>query len=631
MSERGEGDRRVVMCRFVSGTLVQESIDFRTAEYIAFSHVWGAPGEYAWRDVAGIPFPIIVSESKARFLEQSLTSLVGDAYFWMDVICVDQGEDIKSVEKRIKMTTVFPDIFNRAKKTIVIRDGLGFKSCCAQVIGQLPGWDAYKPAVQRLADHWRTEHRSDVLYEGILERLWPLQEAILSNNLQFVSCEEREKKKEMSFQTIYPEMYRATAYIDRLWTLSRAWASYGRVERSSADEQLSFLRSVLNNGTVARSVPVRSPFPSEIGVEFVIQSNSIRATSKVRDLILCTMAQYDWYTPPRPEDVRKMDNEPGGALPRLFKDCFLQAREADRAVLPKITGGMVGENTNILATSNIPMPKSLGDLVKLFGLVTEGAPRHDLDVAVGLDFGPVEIRTIQPDNMAEVLDFLEKAIIFSSTVWDFALKGELSPLAAWADDKKFTTAIDADSCFENALQFLHLMAIGIVNNGGARMDYDSFKRDLVRANALNYAEPLLRLAALICCGIGISAYEWSIEVLEPVVVVVGKHELLGLLSKSEVLDLDFVRVEKSSINLWLNEPAGCHSLFHIAHPQPSNFRIDFQHMVITRPGEYPKPRHRCVGLLPAFGSEYEDKQVRVERLSELGVGPRYGGLSVNLI
>jgi hypothetical protein len=326
-----------------------------------------------------------------------------------------------------------------------------------------------------------------------------------------------------------------------------------------------------------------------------------------------------------------MDNEPGGAFPRLFKDCFIQAREANRAVLPKITGGMVGENTNTLATSNIPVPKSLGDLVKLFGLATEGAPRDDSDVALGLDFGPVDIRTIQPDDMAEVLDILEKAIIFSRPAWGFALKGELSPLAAWADDNKFTTDIDRDSCFENALQFLHLMAIGIVNDGGARMDYDSFKRDLVRANPLNYAEPLLRLAALICCGIGISAYEWSMEVLEPVLVVVGKHELLGLLSKSEVLDLDFVRVEDSSNNLWLDEPVECHSLFHIAHPQPANFRIDFEHMVITRPGEYPKPRHRCVGLLPAFGSEYEDKKERAVRISELGVGPRYGGPSVNLI
>ncbi|ETI25189.1 hypothetical protein G647_04562 [Cladophialophora carrionii CBS 160.54] len=194
------------------------------------------------------------------------------------------------------------------------------------------------------------------------------------------------------------------------------------------------------------------------------------------------MAQYDWYKPPPPEDVRRKDNEPGGAFPRLFKDCFTQAREANRAVLPKITSGMVGENTNTLATANMPMPRSLGDLVKLFGLARLGAPRHDSDAAAGLDFGPVDVRTVQPDSMAKVLDLLEKAVVFSRPAWDFAIKGELSPLPAWADDKKFTTDIDAESCFENALQILHLMAIGMVNDGGARMDYDSFKLDLIRAN-----------------------------------------------------------------------------------------------------------------------------------------------------
>jgi hypothetical protein len=154
MSQQPDEFRTAVMGRLVAGTLVQENVDFRKTEYIAFSHVWGEPHQYAWREITGIPFPIIISESKARFLEANLRQLVGEGYFWMDVICVDQHDDPESTEKRVALTSVYPEIFNRASKTIVIRDGLGFKRCCAAAFGEFSSAAAYGPAINRFGHHF---------------------------------------------------------------------------------------------------------------------------------------------------------------------------------------------------------------------------------------------------------------------------------------------------------------------------------------------------------------------------------------------------------------------------------------------------------------------------------------------
>ena len=146
---------------------------------------------------------------------------------------------------------------------------------------------------------------------------------------------------------------------DRLWTLSRAWASYGKIEQVSGQEQLSFIHALLNNGQVSRSVVSRSPFSTDIGKEFLIQNNSTRKTSAARDLVLSTMSQY---TASSAQQVREMSSA------ALYAHCFSQARAANRAVLPRITGGMVGENAGALETSNVPEPANLGDLVKLFSM-----------------------------------------------------------------------------------------------------------------------------------------------------------------------------------------------------------------------------------------------------------------------
>lgn len=459
----------VILCRFLSGMVVKEEIDLHEIPYIAFSHVWG---DADWTTLNIITDQVMVSKSKARFLEHNLQDLVGDSYFWMDVLCIDQTKE----EERIKVTSIIPQIFEHAQKTIVIRDGSGYISCCARAFGSLSTWDDYNAGVRRWCKHWTDEHNYHLLKEGILERLWPLQESILSNRIQFVTCEEGHlASNNMDWGRILSGQSDILANVDRLWTFSRAWASHGKDKTPSGDEQLSFISAFLNNKEVSRDFPGGLSLSGAIEDGFFIQSNSTRRTTKARDLILSTMSQYDWYSAPSPQVVRGM------GFGRLFQDCFSQARHADRATLPKITAGMVGEQGTLLETSNVPEPELLGDLVKLFGLATEGALQHDTDCALGAELGPVVVRSIESCDMSTILRILEGSLEFSKNTWELARKGELSLHGAWPDlkaifaaedereDDEDTSSKNENLRHQNAIRFLNLMVLGFFDEGGRWM------------------------------------------------------------------------------------------------------------------------------------------------------------------
>jgi hypothetical protein len=209
----------------VAGKFEKVDIDFHHNNYIAFSHVWGHPSLYHPTTISNIPESIIVTPSKARYLNQNLQRLVGDSYFWLDVLSIDQSPE--TVEERIQATAIMPEIYKRAQKTIVIRDGSGFRTCCVDAIGQLRTWADFDNGMQQWNAHWRSDHRGQRLYEGILERLWPLQESVLSNHIQFISCEESLAQVGFNSVDIYTPTQLISANMDRLWTTSRAWASYG--------------------------------------------------------------------------------------------------------------------------------------------------------------------------------------------------------------------------------------------------------------------------------------------------------------------------------------------------------------------------------------------------------------------
>src|SRR5437762_12644173 len=80
----------ITLCRYEYNTLRKEVKMLCETEYVAISHVWG---DVKWRVIEGIAGKVLVSEEKARFLECQLPSIIGDRWFWMDVLCIDQDNE----------------------------------------------------------------------------------------------------------------------------------------------------------------------------------------------------------------------------------------------------------------------------------------------------------------------------------------------------------------------------------------------------------------------------------------------------------------------------------------------------------------------------------------------------------
>ena len=73
------------VCRFAYERIEYESIVVTETEYFTISRVWETASR---RKVKNWDKEILVSEEKAKFIEEQLPTLVGDHYFWMDVLWV---------------------------------------------------------------------------------------------------------------------------------------------------------------------------------------------------------------------------------------------------------------------------------------------------------------------------------------------------------------------------------------------------------------------------------------------------------------------------------------------------------------------------------------------------------------
>ena len=207
----------------------------------------------------------------------------------MDILCVDQ----RSFEARIGVIKHIPAIYRAAQKTVIIREPGGPDRCCAAAIGEYKSWR--EDAAQRLFQHIQSAH-IDGLVETWLERLWPLQEALLSDRLQFTVCDNvssAEVEKDwvpftarMAFRTIF----------DGLSCISRAWITYGIEEDGEEQEYRPFFNAFFKNGHVARrQIPSGRHRTRPLVNDFIIHLNSLRQASKPRDFILAILPQYGWY------------------------------------------------------------------------------------------------------------------------------------------------------------------------------------------------------------------------------------------------------------------------------------------------------------------------------------------------
>jgi len=174
-SERPTGLPVIKFARFKNATLELFQAPIESTDYIAFSHVWG---EWAWRTIDGIPYEVKASQEKAQFIANDLPALVGDGAFWMDTLTVDQRNPVEVSE----IVDAIPDIFRMAKKTIAVRECDGLYDCCVAAVADFETCEEFG---QKFADHG-LDHVDHLCAESYLQRLWTLQECLLSHTIEFV-------------------------------------------------------------------------------------------------------------------------------------------------------------------------------------------------------------------------------------------------------------------------------------------------------------------------------------------------------------------------------------------------------------------------------------------------------------
>ena len=174
-SERPTGLHVIKFAHFKNATLELFQAPIESTDYIAFSHVWG---NWTWRSVSGIPYDVKASEEKAKFIANDLPALVGDSAFWMDTLTVDQRDPVEVSE----IVDAIPDIFKMARKTIAVRECDGFYDCC---IAAVTGFETVSEFCERFIGH-EMAHSDCLCAESYLQRLWTLQECLLSHTIEFV-------------------------------------------------------------------------------------------------------------------------------------------------------------------------------------------------------------------------------------------------------------------------------------------------------------------------------------------------------------------------------------------------------------------------------------------------------------
>jgi len=367
---------------------VKRSLPLNSIKYIAVSHVWG---QATWQRVAGHEEKVLVSNEKAKFLAERLPSVVGDQYFWMDILCVNQRDSTE----RVAVTQHIPSIFRLAERTIVVRDSTGFQSCYAAVIGDVTWLAGPNTSEEACKEYWgfvqhcASVHKGIGFNEGALTRLWPLQEMMLSDKLEFVRCEATEVVSEDESEYVsIGDILISIKKLAFLWSMFGESVTVGEFERR-ASTKIGFLNAFLNCKTVTRPVPDTSEIAGPNLRDGFHLSNSGRVTTKARDFILATMPQYSFYTVPK--NAKEM------TFKDLWIDCCNQlAANRQYWFRPFFIDRFDIRDQDGIAMfgMDIPEPTRLGDLVKLFNgptLPPPGPQRQFVNIPVRMVFNPGQL------------------------------------------------------------------------------------------------------------------------------------------------------------------------------------------------------------------------------------------------
>jgi hypothetical protein len=294
----------------------------------------------------------------------------------MDTLTVDQRDPVEVSS----IVDVIPNIFRMAKKTIAVRECDGLYDCCMEAV---EGFEDHGEFTQRLHDHAST-HRDYACAESYLQRLWTLQECLLSDTIEFVVGRNSTSGDLVgeSWLTKHPDQPKAhavrlqsrgdfgfyrfhnelTTLSDSLWVL--AFSIAGSEGKAAMVE---FSKAYIHGGTVIKPKARLRSDKEDIHSGFFLKVNraSHRSATMPRDYIFATMPDFTWYKYPKEEALTMSFGE-------IYLDLYSQAARSGHAFTCKFTRLMPDATcTDPIdgwqPSPHLPSPTTLGDFLKMVG------------------------------------------------------------------------------------------------------------------------------------------------------------------------------------------------------------------------------------------------------------------------
>ncbi|OWY48660.1 hypothetical protein AALT_g8032 [Alternaria alternata] len=426
----------IKFARFKNATLELFEAPIESTDYIAFSHVWGS---WAWRSTDGIPYEIKASEEKAHFIANDLPALVGDGAFWMDTLTVDQRNPAEVSE----IVDKIPTIFRMAKKTIAVRECDGLYDCC---IAAVNGFESVTEFVKKFHAH-DDEHFDYICAESYLQRLWTLQECLLSHTIEFVvGTNNQPKTPAVRAQTtgdnnVYRHRAERTILADALWVLAYSFSGSQGIPAMN-----DFFKAYVHGGTVINPRGAQRTQEEDIHTGSFLKVNraSHRSATMPRDYIFATMPSFPWYTYPSKEALTMSFGD-------IYLDIYQQAARSGHAFTCKFTRSMIDATCTDpvigwLPSQHLPSPTTLGDFLKLVGQrVPENSNASSQHVHVT---SVVHIEEFECDDSPDfVIALLEASLKNFQEQWEESHRGgELSKYGSYPSVHWTLDHLDAIRC-----------------------------------------------------------------------------------------------------------------------------------------------------------------------------------------
>ena len=241
-----------------------------------------------------------------------------------------------------------------------------------------------------------------------------------------------------------------------------------------------------------------------------------RRTTKGRDFILAIMPQFMFYRVPA--DAKEM------TFSALFFDCIRQLSDIGHSLAPLITNRTINliKSESRIYKTEIPEPESLGDFIKLINGPRIGYPPHTMVPLYSAQTRPVvdladfqHIVGTNPD--ADTLKVAHALMTIHLVVRQMSIAQETFKQAnADLMHESRAPLEERPLCFIDAVQNLICIA-RLFEQGLSAQDIAAYNDYALLSYLRSEVDrkALLILAGMVACNIGLSAFEWVQEHLQP--------------------------------------------------------------------------------------------------------------------